>query len=388
MKIIKADKIEKDIEVLLERREYPAITIYLDTHKRWQKNEKSKIMLKNMLQDIEEELENRGMRDSEIEKLLSPIEDMEKDLEFWKNTTKGLAIFLSKDVQLTILLSRPISSKFYIDHYFNIKYLAEYLFEHDDYYVLALSTKKNFLYMASNKDFELIPESEFLPEDMETSMRTEGQEKSIQHATTKSIGRSSSGGTAFHGHDAYEDGEEILLQRYLNKVDKAIDRLLSKYRVPMVLVCTEPIYSLYKEINSYPGLIKDYVKGNPDEKENREALLEKTGMIVKKITESQKEKTASEYNNDTENNLSGISETIRAAYYGSVSTLLIAKMDYCWGKFNLSNGTVRLHDSFRSDSQDLLNIAVIFTIRNNGKVYNVSKKSLATEENVAAILRY
>ena len=59
-----------------------------------------------------------------------------------------------------------------------------------------------------------------------------------------------------------------------------------------------------------------------------------------------------------------------------------------WGFFEPEKNIVVGHDKKEAQDEDLLNIAVIHTIINGGKVYTVNPKENSIDGEVAAIFRY
>ena len=388
MKILKARNLKENIEELLEKQDFPAITIYLNTHKRWRKNEKSKIVLKNQLSKITVKLESLGLKKTDIDELLLPINKLSKNANFWKNASSGTAFFLSKGTTMAVQLVNTVPSKSYVNDCFNIKYLTEDLFERKAYYILAISPKNNFLYIAENKLSTLLPESDLLPKNMDSAIETANDEKSGQYHSTSSVSNVNQGGILMHSPGANKDGESILIERYLRKVDKSLNGVLKEFDMPMVLVCTNTVYPLYKEINSYPNLLENYISGNPDNPRERRKLLQKAWPLVKKHQTEKKNALCNEYKENYKKSISNLTEIVKAAYHGSVDKLFVGTKNDFWGKYNMSIGTIRTDKKRRKDSQDLVNLAILFTVKNGGEVYKVAKKKLGNESEVGALLRY
>jgi hypothetical protein len=275
-----------------------------------------------------------------------------------------------------------------MEEYFNVKFLTKYLFEGESCYVLALSPQNTFLYKKEDSNFTLIPESEYLPEDMESALWMKEGEKSIQHSTTRPIDKSGSGGMTFHGHGAYKDGRETWFIRYLQKIDNSISRLLDVYQVPLVVIATEEIFLLYKQINTYPNLVKDYVKGNPDDGEERKKLLNKVEPLIKKMIKKKKKEVVKNAKDTYEDNLNDPGDIVRASYFGRVDTLLLTSLKDRWGKFRLHDVTIKKHRKERKESQDILNLAVLMTIKNDGKVYILDREDFKIRKKYTAVLRY
>src|SRR3984893_11227230 len=66
------------------------------------------------------------------------------------------------------------------------------------------------------------------------------------------------------------EGEKVLLHKYVRKVDQAIHNVIAGLNTPLVVAAKEPLTSMYRSLNSYPGLAEEMIDGNPDQKTDAE----------------------------------------------------------------------------------------------------------------------
>src|SRR6202171_5931561 len=66
------------------------------------------------------------------------------------------------------------------------------------------------------------------------------------------------------------EGEKVLLHKYVRKVEQAIHNVFSGLNTPLVVAAEEPLASMYRSLNSYPGLADEMIEGNPDQKTDAE----------------------------------------------------------------------------------------------------------------------
>ena len=73
------------------------ISVYLPTHRKGHEvNEGYDLILfKNHVQKVRAELQQRGLKSHEVEDLLSPLNELLREKEFWKDQREGLAVFRS-----------------------------------------------------------------------------------------------------------------------------------------------------------------------------------------------------------------------------------------------------------------------------------------------------
>src|SRR6202020_1987167 len=66
------------------------------------------------------------------------------------------------------------------------------------------------------------------------------------------------------------EGEKVLLRKYARKVEQAIHNVFAGLNTPLVVAAEEPLASMYRSLNSYPGLADEMIEGNPDQKTDAE----------------------------------------------------------------------------------------------------------------------
>ena len=66
------------------------------------------------------------------------------------------------------------------------------------------------------------------------------------------------------------EGEKVLLHKYVRKVEQAIHSVFAGLNTPLVVAAEEPLASMYRSLNSYPGLADEMIEGNPDQKTDAE----------------------------------------------------------------------------------------------------------------------
>jgi hypothetical protein len=57
---------------------------------------------------------------------------------------------------------------------------------------------------------------------------------------------------------------KLLLHKYARRVDQALRGLLAGQSAPLILSADEPLASLFRSVNTYPGLVDEMIPGNPN----------------------------------------------------------------------------------------------------------------------------
>jgi hypothetical protein len=171
-------------------------------------------------------------------------------------------------------------------------------------------------------------------------------------------------------------------------LDKAVNDVIKNNNIPLILICTDNIFNIYKEINSYPKMMPEYVNGNPDDITERKKLLDRAKEVLESYIENEKKSVIEVFNNSGENKMNELTDLVRAAHFGSIRTLLLKDYEDKWGKYNTQYGTVIRHSNKLDDSKELVNAIIRETIINRGKIYDVSEDEHVNISGLAAILRY
>ncbi|MGI8599312.1 MAG: hypothetical protein ACR2KB_08655, partial [Chitinophagaceae bacterium] len=88
---------KEDLRELAKIQNENCISIYIPTHKTGREvfDGQDQILLKNQVQKIKNILEEKGLQDMQIVKMLKPLTDLLDDNGFWRHQSHGLAIFLN-----------------------------------------------------------------------------------------------------------------------------------------------------------------------------------------------------------------------------------------------------------------------------------------------------
>src|SRR5262245_38302773 len=73
------------------------VSIFMPTVPLGDQAQQNPIRLKNLLNNAEEKLKQRGLKTPDITPILEPARDLLKDPDFWKHQSHGLALFLTED---------------------------------------------------------------------------------------------------------------------------------------------------------------------------------------------------------------------------------------------------------------------------------------------------
>jgi hypothetical protein len=338
---------------------------------------KSQIRFKSLLKEVESRLEDSPLRPQQKEGIIEPARALLSDSMFWERQSAGLAVFLAPGFSRIYRLPMSVTDMVMVSEHFHIKPLLSLLSGDEEFYILGLSQKQIRLFHCTRDSVrELEPEG--VPESISEALQYEPLEKQGQFG----------GGTSgqFHGHGAGDEDFKDNIFRFFRKVDSGLREIL-KGGSPLVLAGVSYICSIYREANTYQGLVEEAIEGSPENASPRD-LHKKAWEIVEPIFNKTQQEAREKFGNlqGTGKASNQLEEVVPAAASGRVDTLFVALGRQIMGRFDESSNTVETDGE--TAERDLLDLAASRTLQNGGTVYAVGVEDVPGDGDVAAIFRY
>ncbi|MGM0549026.1 MAG: hypothetical protein ACQER0_07100 [Bacillota bacterium] len=376
---IKSDVLKE----LIQGQSSPCVSIYMSTQAVHQGEfKKLEIRFKNLLQEIEAELESKwGFKERKISKFLEKAFSLTKDIDFWQKQKEGLAVFISANKFKYLRLSSDTFDQIDVSSNFNLKQLISDLQKQNRYYLLALSPNYNQLYELSKTDIQAI-ELQNSPASMEAFLNIDNGAAEKQQSINTAGGK-----TVFHGQGGASDDDNQDLIRYLKEIDKVINLKLKNSDQYLIVAASDNVFSLYKEINNYAKLLEKNLSGNAKQMSKKE-LREKSWHLVESKFNHYLQELKTKYlelkpKNKTANDLEKI---VKSAPYSKIETLMLNKRAEKKGVFIQAKNEIKVLNNKKD--YDLYNFAVLETLKNGGQVYSLKKEKMPENEDIIAIYRY
>lgn len=167
--------------------------------------------------------------------------------EFWKFQGHGLAVLTTPDATRIFRMPYRPQPLAEVADRFHLAPLVRELTSPQDIYVLALTENAVRLLRAFvNLRAVRIPVPD-LPSNAEEVARR----ASIRERNQK-------------GRLQGSEAAKFLLQKFARRVDAALRHVLAGQSTPLVLAANEPLASMFRSVNSYPGLVQEMIPGNPN----------------------------------------------------------------------------------------------------------------------------
>jgi len=399
------DTIDRTVlRTLASHREYPAVSLYLPTHRAGSQQEQDPIRLKNLIRSAHEHLVAENMREPSATALLGEATALLDDAAFWRGAGDGLAVFVSASQTLVYRVDKPMPEQSVVGSRFYLRPLALAFHDTSPFFALAFDRGRARLFSG---DTEGISEIELDPQvaSFAEATKYDGREESLQfttHASPSSV--ATGGGTIglFHGH-AGESADKDELREFAIGLDRAVVSAIGPMNnAPLVLLGVEYELAVYRTVNTYAHLVDEQVPGATDELSAgaiRERVLDALAPVSSRAVDADleelREKPGALVTSDAV-------EIVSAAASGRVKTIFFDEQAGPFGLFDRSEFKVRtlcaekprfLRETIDSDAHDgecgwdLVDLALAETVLHGGDLHAFSGENPPVD-GVAAVLRY
>lgn len=350
---------------LANHKDNPCISLYIPTHQAGaEANEVAdQAAFKHALNEIRSELKSKG-HSANIEKLLEPGDTLLADETFWRNLSKGLAVFICNDRFRYMKLPFEPEREILVNSSFLIGPLTPLMTTKEYFYLFVISKKHAKLFRADSFGMEYVDVPN-LPQGMEE-------------------------GLGYDGGGGNNSDDKAELAMYLETVDDIIwKEVLHTENVPLLLAGVEYLIPIYRSVSDYKHVYEDALTGS-HERDDTMSLYELAMQKMVPYFEQKTHKARELYGNQSATSLTTSiqDDIIPATHYGQVSHLFVQKGAHIWGTFDEQNNELRINESQQENDDDLLDTAIAKTLLTGGDVYVLDKEMMPAESVLAAVLRY
>ena len=362
------------------------VSLYMPAHRAGRETEQNPIRFKNLLRRVEERLQAKGLRSTQVRDLLKEPQRLLQDPGFWRHQSDGLAVFVSEDLFRSFRLPMEFAELTVISDRFHVKPLLPFLTSDSTFHILALSHKQVRLLEGTRHTVDEI-DLENLPASISDTFPDGFPERQLQFHTGTASG-SGNRPAMFHGHDIGNDIKERIRQ-WFRTVDQHVRDFLPNGPSPLVLAGVDALFPLYKEVNTYSHLMEEGIPGNPEGMKPEE-LHGKAWAIVEPVFAEEREAGSARYRQlaGTGQTTTDVTEAALAAQHGRIDLLFVAVGVQVWGRFDMENDRVFTYETPEPGAEDLLDFTAIQTLVKGGTVYAVQPKEVPDRMPLAAVLRY
>jgi hypothetical protein len=378
---------QENIAELMETRDEWLVSMFMPTHRAGKEVQQNSIRFKNLLRVADDRLSWAGLEAEAKEKLLEQGQNLLRHFDFWSHQNDGLAVFLSHDMIEYYRLPYAFDELVVVGKRFHIKPLIRLLSADTHFYLLALSQNSCRLFHGNRFQLSEVVLKD-IPSSLAEALKYDQFEKQLQYHTGAPTQRGRRP-AMFHGQGVGTDDSKEYILQYFRQLDRGVSRFLNKERAPLMLAGVEYLHPLYEQANTYPHLIDEGIRGNP-ELATPDELHDLAWQIVRPLLKRERDDRAKRYWDVIGTGLATnrVTITVPAAYAGRVDTLFVPVGKQRWGRFDTQRGEVITHSEPEPGDEDLLDLAAVETMSRKGTVYAVEHDQMPDNTDVAATLRY
>jgi hypothetical protein len=290
---------------------------------------------------------------------------------FWHYQANGLAVLVTSGATRTFRLPNSPKPLAEVADRFHLTPLIRAMTSPHDVYVLALSKESVRLVHAF---------ANFPPERLQVP----GLAANAEEATR----RPSIHVRAPRGHLQNLEGEKVLLQQYVRKVEQAVYGVLAGRNTALVLAAAEPLASMFRSVNTYPGLVDELIEGNPDQTTDVE-LEDAAIPILDRLNSRDLAAVIARYD-ELKPRLAttDVSYAAHAATAGAIDQLLVDLDAVVPGLVSDVDGSVTYAASDDAETYSVVDEVARRALYSGARVMGARKEELPDRAPLIAILRY
>jgi hypothetical protein len=361
-----------EIAALLDEREPASVSIYLPTGALPQEADANRIELKNLGAAAIGQLEAHGADRAAVTGVREHLDDLLDDDEFWELMARSLAVFVTPGGVRTFRLPNRLTPMVEVSDRMHVKPLLRSVTFAQAAVVLALAQGSVRLIEIARD----VPPAEIDVADLPSDVASAVRKASITDRTAS-------------GRIQGSEGQKVRMRQYARLVDRAIRPVLAGLGVPLILACAEPMDSIYRSVNSYPGLVDAAIPGNPEGQSDQE-LADAAREILDQLyaTELRDVRALFEARISQGRGVTDLTDIARAATFGAVDTLMADIDQSMPGVVDEESGAVTVADSAGADSYGVIDEVARRVLQSGGRVLALREDDIPGDTATAAILRY
>jgi hypothetical protein len=344
-------------------------------------------MLKNQLKEVKNKLAKKGLHADVVNKMTAPVQELIDDSSFWREQSDGLAIFIADGFSKTYTLPIYFKEFNYISNSFYLKPLMPMFVGDGNFYFLMLERSNVKLYECTQHSFTEIIVDDLIPETKQDRVGFDYEQKNLQFRT----GQTGTGQAMYHGQEAATGKRKNEIKKYLRAINDGLAPLFREENMPMLIAAQRPLFDIYKEVNSYPNLLGEFLNINFGDTTIHEAHELAWQMMAPIFDKKRKDKIARFIDEQgTGKTAIGIDKIIPAAFNGKVDALFCENKSDIFGSYKEENNAFTVTQSEENDNTiSLMNVAAVKTFLNGGEVYLLDKEEMPNPNSrINALFRY
>ncbi len=361
-----------ELRALATARADACVSIYLSTTPLPQESATSRTELRNLADAALGELETAGYDKRRLAAISDQLTELGADDEFWRFQARSLAVLATPDTLRTFRLPTRVTPLAEVSDRFHLKPLIRTVTFPNEAFILALSENAVRLVEA----FAELPAQQVTVSELPRS-------------AADAVGRATVNERSPRGRLQGSEGQKVLLRQYARQIDAALRPTLAGRDTPLILAATEPMASIFRSVNSYPGLAHEAISTNPDRVSDAD-LGAAARPILDRIYASDLEamKALFERRREQGRATTDVAQAARAATFGAVEYLLVDIDQVIPGTVDEADGRVTFGEGQPEKTYGIVDEIAKRALITGARVLGVREDDIPGRAPLAATLRY
>jgi hypothetical protein len=338
----------------------PVVSVYLPLLRTFTEARANSAAYEGAVADAEAGLEEAGLPAAEAQGIRKQLFAVETNLRRLEHPAAGLAVFHDRAGLHAFRLPEAPRQSVTVAENFALRPLLEAIRRNRSHYVLALSANRVALFLGDAFGLASIS-AQGVPASLEDALGSELTENELRIRGTKAGG----GAGVYYSHDSARDARKLDVERFHQKIARAIETELEGREEPIVLVATQAHHSGLRAALRLPRLLAEGVQTSPDHLSPSE-LHARSWPVIERAVADEEARIAGEYERSVNRGkgLSRIDDVAAAAAAGRVRRLWVKRDERVPGAVDLASGAL-VGGRAREDVLDGL---VTLVLRHGGDV--------------------
>jgi hypothetical protein len=348
------------------------VSIYVPTTTLPQDTAVSRAQLKTFSKAALDQLDEAGCDKRRRASIGDHLAELEDDDEFWRFQAHSLAVLLTPETMRTFRLPNRLTAMVEVSDRFHLKPLLRAITFPHEAFVLALSENAVRLVEV----FADLPPQQITVHELP---------KSAADAVRRASVNDRSPSRRIQGLE----GQKVLLRQYCRRIDAALRPLLAGRNTPLILAATEPLASIYRLVNTYPGYAQATIGTSPDRTSDAD-LAAAARPILDGIyaRELQSMRDLFESRRGQGRATSDLFDAARAATFGAIEQMMVDIDEVVAGTVDEADGRITFAEKVSAQTYGIVDEIASRALLSGANVLGVRKEDIPGGAPLAAILRF
>ena len=367
----------EDLDALARVEQGPCVSVQMTTHRSGPETLKGPIQLRNLLDTAE------GL--GATAELLAPLRELLDDDDFWQHQAEGLVLYSAPGTFCRFRVPVEMPEHVEVSDTFRVRPLVPLVSDHDQFRVLAISQHSVRLFDADRYRIEEL-DLDGVPASMQEALAYDDDFPRLH--------RKGGGAQHLHAHGAEEEQSGAELERFFRAVDHALHEKFGVTGTPLVLACVNHYQPVFASVSTaHTHVLDDVVEGNHERSSAQDLHAAAWEIANRHLSQDGRRASWQRFQDGLGTGLTAtdLPTVVLSAAVGRVDPVFVAPGPSVYGSVDVDSSTVRVAESDSPAGElrvDLVDRALLDTLRHGGSVLSVDASDLPDGAEVAALLRY